>query len=99
MTPVDQTVLWNPGGNCFSACVASLLDLGIDDVPYFMGDDQWWQRFEAWLLPRGYWPVSVPIDDEWFPPGLHILCGYTSKDALHSVVARGREILHDPHPS
>lgn len=38
MKPIDQTTFGVPGGNCFSACVASLLELSIDDVPYFMGD-------------------------------------------------------------
>ena len=32
MKPVDQTSFGFPGGNCFSACVASILELPIDDV-------------------------------------------------------------------
>lgn len=97
MKPVDQTTFGNPGGNCFSACVASLLDLEIGDVPYFMDDDPWWLRFEAWLLDRGYWPLVVPLDGGWSPPGLHILSGVTAGKSPHSVVARGLEIVHDPH--
>ena len=98
MTPVDQTTFGFPGGNCFSACVASLLDLEVSDVPYFMASDPWWRRFEKWLLPRGYWPVMVPVDRNWSPPGLHILLGDTADGTPHSVVARGRKIVHDPHP-
>ena len=98
MIPVDQTTFGFPGGNCFSACVASLLECPIDGVPYFMGSTRWWEDFERWLLPLGYYPILVPIDGTWAPPGLHILSGTSDRGARHSVVARGREIVHDPHP-
>jgi hypothetical protein len=52
MIPVDQTVFTVPGGNCFSACVASLLNILLNDVPYFMGDDTWFDVFSKWLEPR-----------------------------------------------
>lgn len=35
MKPVMQTVLGSPYGNCFQACLASLLELPIDLVPEF----------------------------------------------------------------
>lgn len=35
MIGVHQTVLTVPGGNCFEACIASLLEVPIDAVPYF----------------------------------------------------------------
>lgn len=113
MKPVDQTVVGFPGGNCFSACVASILGLTLADVPYFMGDapmDEpdggWFDRFADWLEPHGFYPVFFRLDDQglWRPPGLHILSGRSprapeGKDWQHSVVARRREIVHDPHPS
>ena len=110
MRPVDQTTFGFPGGNCFSACVASILELPIEDVPYFMGDGtaegtggQWWDRFLAWLAPRGYVAVYHP-EGSAAPEGLHILSGHSprrpeDRGAMHAVVARGTEILHDPHPS
>lgn len=98
MIAVDQTTFGAPGGNCFSACIASLLELRIEDVPYFMDSSRWWEDFETWLLPLGYFPLLVPLDGEWAPPGLHVLSGTSERGARHSVVARGREIVHDPHP-
>ncbi len=47
MKPVDQTTFGHPGGNCFSACVASLLEMSVDQVPYFMGHDDWFGRRES----------------------------------------------------
>lgn len=105
MTPVDQTTFGFPGGNCFSACVASLLDLQIDDVPYFGHDDVWWDRATEWLAPHGLWPLCVFFENAPDPPpALHILTGRSPREpddpkALHSVVARGDDIIHDPHPS
>ncbi len=111
MKPVDQTAFGFPGGNCFSACVASLLEIPLEEVPYFMGDSleddggAWWERFAEWLRPHGFWPLCFKASrDGWTPAGLHILSGKSPRElanpkALHSVVARGSEIEHDPHPS
>jgi hypothetical protein len=106
MKPVDQTTFGVPGGNCFSACVASLLGLPVDDVPYFMADDEWYGRFTAWCEPRGLYPMTFRFDgpqaflnpDVWTPPGFYILGG-ASPRGPHAVVARRHEIVHDPHPS
>lgn len=35
MKPVMQSITTAPGGDCFRACVASILDLSLDDVPHF----------------------------------------------------------------
>lgn len=110
MKPVDQTTFGFPGGNCFSACVASILELSIEEVPYFMGDmsdnHDWLERFAEWLAPRGLYPVHSMMGDGpdgWAPRGLHVMSGQSPRhpdgpERLHSVVARGREMLHDPHP-
>jgi len=113
--PVDQTTFGFPGGNCFSACVASLLELPIDEVPYFMHTDddpngeKWFDRFEAWLRPYGFWAIFLRLagpNDDWAPAGWCILGGQSPRaragredDDLHTVVAFGREVRHDPHPS
>lgn len=97
MKPVDQTTFGVPGGNCFSACVASLLHLSIDEVPYFMGAEDWFAYFEEWLQTRNHYPLCFHLH-RYTPRGLHILSGLSPRGP-HSVVARGTEIVHDPHPS
>lgn len=110
MKPVDQTMfadrVANRGGNCMSACIASLLDLDIAKVPYFMGDlsadepDEVWQaRINRWLAPRGLYFMHFRTKGftRW-PPGYFILTGRSPRD-LHAVVAKGGKIVHDPHPS
>lgn len=109
MKPVDQTI-FEPGlGNCFAACVASVLELPLTEVPNFCAVDagDWFQSFTNWLRPRGFWAIACPIggspgnpDGGWYPEGLHIAGGKSPRyECLHAVVARGAEVVHDPHPS
>lgn len=103
MIPIQQTVFSVPGGNCLSACVASLLEISLLDVPYFGGDDEWWASLRRWLQPRGLYALNSTLDaspDAWRPEGYYILAGQSPRGPwLHAVVARGHEIVHDPHPS
>ena len=100
MIPVDQTLFGVPGGNCFAACVASILELDINDVPYFMEDEQWKPRFNHWIW-RNYLIVPSYFSLTrygWYPSDIHILHGKSPR-GNHCVVARGSKIIHDPHPS
>lgn len=108
MRPVDQTVFTVPGGNCFSASLASLLEITVEDVPYFMAHEDWAAAVNTWLSPRGLMLVWVPLviflDEQEIrlrdepPPGLHVLSGDLPGGIQHAVVARGRQIVHDPLP-
>lgn len=106
MKPVDQTTFGCPGGNCFSACVASLLGLPIADVPYFMGElDEpghiWAERLDAWLAPRNLYALHFETADPkkvLWPDGFYILVGKSPRGD-HAVVARKGEMVHDPHPT
>jgi hypothetical protein len=110
MIRVDQTMFGHPGGNCYSACLASLLEMPCSDVPYFMGgveesDGRWAQRVAAWLKPLALYPMFFNIVDpekyereKLWPKGYFILCGRSSRGD-HAVVAREGMIVHDPHPS
>lgn len=59
MIPVMQTKLSSEDGsvrgNCMAACVASLLEIGVDEVPAWdeMGTE-WIDSFEEFLILRGY---------------------------------------------
>lgn len=91
MKRVDQTVFTIPGGNCFSACVASILEIDLADVPYFMGesftdDGSWWDRFTSWLTERGmradyYVPgQNIDISKAGWPDEPYIATGRTPRD-------------------
>lgn len=104
MIRVDQTT-FGAQGNCFSACIASILELPLVDVPYFMGDppdDEWWGRTIAWLADRGLDASYYKFDmrDPDAPPGYTIVSGRSPRHAtrLHACVARDGVLVHDPNP-
>jgi hypothetical protein len=58
MKPIKQTRLSNPEGtvhgNCFTACVAALLDMEVDQVPDMQeGDGKWFDPFWETITAHG----------------------------------------------
>jgi hypothetical protein len=97
MLPVDQTTYGPTHGNCISACVASILELPIEVVPYFI-DEHWWERLVGWLTTLGL--IATAVEDRC-PPGYAIAFGPSRRliDRGHACVAIDGVIVHDPHPS
>lgn len=107
MTPVFQSKLYVQdgihSGNCYAACLASLLDLPLWMVPPFedmFTSHAWKQRTQDWLdrmfklrLSRfeGHPVVALPE--------FYIASGLSARDVMHSVIYRKGELCHDPHPS
>ncbi|HMY20843.1 MAG TPA: hypothetical protein PKA58_31180 [Polyangium sp.] len=99
MIPVDQSV-FHERGDCMSACIASILELPLEEVPHFAKYDDWRERLDAWLRDRGMYSIEGIFNGDWRPDGLYLLGGKSPRhDGSHCVVARGHEVLHDPHPS
>lgn len=101
MRPVDQTTFGASVGNCMSACIASLLDLPIKDVPNFLVHGDMMRAMSSWLRPRGLDPVLFEPKGLWNGPAdvpcIHV--GATARGEVHAVVGRGLRPVHDPHPS
>ncbi len=107
MKPTQQTILGD-NGDCFRACVASILELPIADVPHFcVAPPDWWERFGQWLMERGYCAVEVRLPAEFAVPAdiWCIMSGCSPRGRMHSVVGRFKygakcaELAYDPHPS
>lgn len=110
MKPVDQTVFGDRTGNCFAACVASVLELPLEGMPNFCGgpditEDSWCPRFRAWLAERGLGCAFLGYSPEHgiaavVGAGAYVIVGGDSPrgNFLHQVVYRGDELVHDPHP-
>ena len=103
MTPVDQTIFGGREGNCFAACVATILRLPLEDVPNFCAHEDWFARFDAWLRERGLWPLkfdaSAELIDNVARDALGIVSGEAERGLMHATVWRGGAMVHDPHPS
>lgn len=107
-----QTKFGMPEGNCFAACLATLLGLYIEEVPEFqwgpdgeLDGDRWWQRTRAWLKDRGIALIQLDLEDRpgmlhMLPYGLPMMVGGQSHrgDFLHSVIYMNGDLWHDPHP-
>ena len=110
MIPVYQTMtVGNDGcGNCFAACVASILELPLRAVCQALpGDKAFWGPWREWLADRGLqiqeyrgeispkgWAIASGPGGRVYPEG-HDLAG---APILHSAVAFNGEVLHDPFP-
>lgn len=100
MKPVMQTVFTMTRGDCFSACVASILEIELVEVPFFNDDpvEEWWSRFKSWLATRDldatYYQSPEP------QPGYTIVGGRSPRfpTRMHACVAKHGVIVHDPHP-
>ena len=99
MIPVEQTIIDSKNGNCLAACVASILEIGIDDVPNPHGAG-WFERWQEFLVDYGYQMVSIDVSNGIVPAEYHIISGKSlSGDWYHCVVGHQGKIIFDPNPN
>ena len=115
MNPVMQTVFGSgdngeKAGNCFRACLASILEIQIDDIPDIenLAQDRWFPVFHNWLKEQGYeylgWGNPDNLADSKYASGIEgyvIVCGGSPRGYSrgHAVVFKDAVMVHDPHPS
>lgn len=106
MKPVDQTKLHSKegihNGNCFAACLASLLEIPLWMVPPFedmFARDDWSMRVDEWLAAMwGKQRVRKSGHEEHLPE-FYIASGLSPRGVRHSVIYSLGAMVHDPHPS
>lgn len=107
MTPVDQSKLHARdgvhNGNCFAACLASMLDLPLWMVPPFeemFSRDNWLERVQEWLRTMfGVHLRRMSGHDIEHLPEFYIASGLSPRGVRHSVIFSAGALVHDPHPS
>lgn len=106
MKPVDQTRFGKPHGNCYAACIASVFEVLLEDLPRLhMVEDNWENDLEKWLEPRGFVVISMgypkPRDIQDLPDFqcVHLAIGDNPDGVSHCVVVDSGKIVHDPNPS
>ncbi len=94
-------------GNCFAACLASILgcELGEVDVPFDDGEEYWLDAFQRRLVAAKlpYRLLMLKPTDEllgfYLRDALYIAGGPSPRgDYLHSCVHREGALIHDPFP-
>lgn len=94
MTPVFQTENGREG-NCFEACLASLLDLPLAHVPRFP-NEPWDDAVCRWGQERG---IAIEFHPPRLPPeGNAILIQRMPDTTHHAVICQDGRIVHDPSP-
>jgi len=101
MKPVYQTIYGRPNGNSFAACVASILEMNLEDVPNFCAGDnpRWMNDLNKWLYQFGLGALTVafqgeiPIEKGWCCAG-----GHSHTGVMHAVVMKDMKMVHNPHP-
>lgn len=107
MIPVQQRVIDAIQGDCFAACVASILEL--PEAPNFKTDStgSWLNKWNAWLEPRGLYLYGSPAGAFPAPAGYAIMAikSVNFPGSGHSVVWKGDfndgysgKVVHDPSP-
>ena len=111
MIPVNQQYKHQPGkgifGDCYRACIASVLEKPIEDVPHFLIDDPsqevYEERIQKFFKDNKIVRICIPYMTD---PRVHmknvnsniyyILSGTSSDGIAHSVVCIDNGIVHDP---
>jgi hypothetical protein len=110
MVGQKQTIFGEGHGNCFATCLASILELSVEEVPNFCdvdlypGDNgEWYWAVDAWLgehFGLSILTFGAAENEEWLSRGYSILSGRSPRGEFnHSVVALDGKIVWDPHPS
>ena len=116
MIPVVQQIVGDgkdkrPMGDCLRACLASIFELPLEEVPHVAASPRgWWSATQDWLRPRGLWmetleytvPSEKPIPKgERYPAGwwIAVVDSQLFEGATHAVVMRGLYVdgTSDPH--
>lgn len=110
MTPVDQDVFGEGKGNCWAACIATVLDLPLSEIPNFCGEpernDNWFSDTDKWLKSRGYRVIGFEgASGISMGEGAYALVtgpsprGNFSHVVVMTVQDGNFKVAHDPHPS
>jgi hypothetical protein len=103
--PVHQTKSGHGNGNCTAACLASILEMPLEnvlDVSDLWFGGQWslgWEALQEWLGLVGLRIFQERVDGEpaWVPWGYWIATTQEG-ETLHATVWHGNELVHDPFP-
>ncbi|MFA5790752.1 MAG: hypothetical protein WC976_06800 [Caldisericia bacterium] len=103
MKKVFQTI-HGESGNCLAACLCSILELDIKDVPNFCEKGNGWfqdcnnflRKFNLGLLAIDHNVISRTQSDYDYH---YIVQGKSPRGFYHAVVYHKNKMVHDPHPS
>lgn len=102
MKPIKQKYNNPQTGDCFAACIASILEIPLEDVPNVANKKNWWNEIDEWLKDRNLRFVEFEEYTDWWMNGLYsIMIGDSPNfdNIRHCVVGLNGKIVHDPAKS
>jgi hypothetical protein len=112
--PIDQTKFGRPDGNCWVACVASILEVSIGElgdledahrqtlIEWENGNGFKWSLILAETHALGFTVAWIGMNNPELPRlpprGYSIANGPAPRGLPHSCVALDGVVVHDPHP-
>lgn len=91
--------------DCYVACIASILEVPISEVPKanFETEGDWAEEIEKWLVTRNLVLIQVTVPENTTPKGYCILSGKMPGNDpddgwLHAVVGKEGKEIFDPDP-
>ncbi len=89
----------NSTGNCLQCCLAGILDLPLEHVPYIetlgLSPGGWFKGLYDWCKTlQNHVPIAV--FDNTLDDLIHIEVVKTLKGVTHAVISKGTTVLHDP---
>lgn len=114
MKPVFQDKFYEPGvpsnmqrGNCWTAAIASLLELDLHEVPNFVqidvdGGKDWFLHTLSFIGDLGFdlYRVWTGHQAQPEPDEFYMVTGVSPRGngLYHVVIFQNGEMVHDPHP-
>jgi hypothetical protein len=111
MIPVYQTIISDEAagihGNCFPACLASIMELPLEQIPDLQTPkSEWFNVLWTFLLKNGYEFLGTGTKEDAlsYPTGIdgyYIVNGSSPRGFKrgHAVVFKNGVMVHDPHVS
>jgi hypothetical protein len=107
MKPVDQTIIDKDRGDCMRACIASMLELDLSQVPNFLAFGRlWYNMMWAFLGVLG-WELhytdfkNKPTENDTINGAIMAsVKSLTIEGSTHSVLIDiNGNVIHDPNPN
>lgn len=107
MKKVNQKIMNFVNGDCYRACICSILEKELEDIPNFQkdGNEKFAENLDKWISDSGFRLLEiVNSDSDYLKKAIkdcYVIASGTSprdKNKLHAVVWYNGEVVHDPHP-
>ncbi|MHA1402132.1 MAG: hypothetical protein ACTSQE_17430, partial [Candidatus Heimdallarchaeaceae archaeon] len=92
MIPVRQKT----HNDCLRACIASLTELPLDEVPHFLEHEDWRGCLNAWCEKYNLVPLDVTLEAPLDLCTIAIVPSPNFKRGKHAVIWKGNRLIHDP---